>query len=203
MIGTSRKSFIGRITGRDVTERVHGTVATCVIALERGASVFRVHDVAAVADALKVASATVAGWPTSPRTTDDDLDEDDDEEGLEVGVTIEIVGLSLYTHHGVTAEERKIGQRLLLDVRFDAGEPDALITDRVEDTIDYGEVCQVIALIAQAQSYRTLERLCAVIADRLASQFGAESVTVKASKPEPPIPLPVEEVSVEVWREER
>ena len=138
-----------------------------------------------------------------PEDYDDDLNEDDDEEGLEVGVTIEIVGLSLYTHHGVTAEERKIGQRLLLDVRFDAGEPDALITDRVEDTIDYGEVCQVIALIAQAQSYKTLERLCAVIADRLASQFGAESVTVKASKPEPPIPLPVEEVSVEVWREER
>ena len=82
-------------------------------------------------------------------------------------------------------------------------EPDALITDRVEDTVDYGEVCQVIALISQQRSYKTLERLCAVIADRLASQFGAESVTVKASKPEPPIPLPVEEVSVEVWREER
>ena len=133
---------------------------------------------------------------------DDDLDEEDDEEGLEVGVTIEISGLSLYTHHGVTAEERKVGQRLLLDVRFDAGEPDALITDRVEDTIDYGEVCQVIALIARQRSYKTLERLCAVIADRLASQFGADSVNVKASKPEPPIPLPVEEVSVEVWREE-
>src|SRR5690242_20959356 len=122
-----------------------------------------------------------------PEDYDDDLDEDDDDEdGLEVGVTVEITGLSLYTHHGVTAEERKIGQRILLDVRFDAGEPDALITDRVEDTIDYGEVCQVIALIAQQRSYKTLERLCAVIADRLASQFGAESVTVKASKPEPP-----------------
>ena len=132
---------------------------------------------------------------------EDDLNEDDDEEGLEVGVTIEIVGLSLYTHHGVTAAEREIGQRLVLDVRFDVGEPDALVTDRVEDTIDYGEVCQVIALIAQQRSYKTLERLCAVIADRLASQFGAESVTVKASKPEPPIPLPVEEVSVEVWRQ--
>jgi dihydropteroate synthase len=69
VIGTSRKSFIGRLTGRDVTERVHGTVATCVIALERGASVFRVHDVAAVADALKVAAATFAAWPTSPRNT--------------------------------------------------------------------------------------------------------------------------------------
>src|SRR4051795_10462985 len=69
VIGTSRKSFLGKLTGRDVTERVHGTVATCVIALERGARVFRVHDVAAVADALKVAAATFGRWPTSPRTT--------------------------------------------------------------------------------------------------------------------------------------
>ena len=133
---------------------------------------------------------------------DDDLDDDDDDEPSEPLVTIEIVGLSLYTHHGVTAAEREIGQRLVMDVRFDVGEPDALSTDRVEDTVDYGEVCQVIALIAQQRSYKTLERLCAVIADRLAARFGAESVTVKAAKPEPPIPLPVEEVSVEVWREE-
>ena len=134
---------------------------------------------------------------------DDDLsDEDDDEGGPEIGTSIEIVGLSLFTHHGVTAAEREIGQRLMLDVRFDVGEPDALVTDRVEDTVDYGEVCQEIALIAQQRSYKTLERLCAVIADRLAARFGAESVTVKAAKPEPPIPLPVEQVSVEVWRED-
>jgi 7,8-dihydroneopterin aldolase/epimerase/oxygenase len=134
---------------------------------------------------------------------DDELTSDDDEdEGPEVGVTIEVTGLSLYTHHGVTAAEREVGQRLVLDVRFDVGEPDALVTDRVEDTVDYGEVCQAIALIAQQRSYKTLERLCAVIADRLAAQFNAESVTVKATKPEPPIPLPVESVSVEVWREE-
>ena len=134
---------------------------------------------------------------------DDDLtDEPDDDDGPEVGVTIEIVGLSLYTHHGVTEAEREIGQRLVLDVRFDVGEVDALVTDRVEDTVDYGAVCHEIALVAQQRSYKTLERLCAVIADRLAARFGAESVTVKAAKPEPPIPLPVEEVSVEVWREE-
>jgi dihydroneopterin aldolase len=136
---------------------------------------------------------------------DDEYDDeltDDDEEGPEVGVSIEILGLSLYTHHGVTAAEREIGQRLVLDVRFDVGEVDALVTDRVEDTVDYGEVCHEIALVAQQRSYKTLERLCAVIADRLAAKFGAESVTVKAAKPEPPIALPVEEVSVEVWREE-
>jgi dihydroneopterin aldolase len=129
-----------------------------------------------------------------------DEEDDDEDEASRVGVTVDIVGLSLYTHHGVTAAEREVGQRLVLDIHFDVGEPDALITDRVEDTVDYGEVCQVIALIAQQRSYKTLERLCAVIADRLISQFGAYSVNVKAAKPEPPLPLPVDEVSVEVWR---
>ena len=142
--------------------------------------------------------------PDEDYDDEDDLtDDDEDEEGPEVGVTVEIVGLSLYTHHGVSAAEREVGQRLVLDLRLEVGECDATVTDLVEDTVDYGEVCQVIALIAQQRSYKTLERLCAVIAERLSSQFGAESVTVKASKPEPPIPLPVEEVSVEVWREER
>ena len=69
VVGTSRKSFLGRITGRDVTERVPATVATTVIAYERGARVFRVHDVAATADALAVAAATFAPWPTPTRTT--------------------------------------------------------------------------------------------------------------------------------------
>jgi 7,8-dihydroneopterin aldolase/epimerase/oxygenase len=80
------------------------------------------------------------------------------------------------------------------------GETDATVTDRVEDTIDYAEVCQLVALIAQQRSYKTLERLCSAIADRLLSDFELEGVWVKASKPEPPIPLPVDDVSVEVWR---
>jgi dihydropteroate synthase len=69
VIGTSRKSFLGRLTGRDVTERVHATVATTVIAFERGARVFRVHDVAATRDALAVAAATFGRWPPIPTRT--------------------------------------------------------------------------------------------------------------------------------------
>ena len=65
VIGTSRKSFLGRITGRGERERVPGTVASSVMAYERGASIFRVHDVAPMVDALRVAAATVSGrWPT-------------------------------------------------------------------------------------------------------------------------------------------
>jgi dihydropteroate synthase len=71
VVGTSRKSFLGRITGRGEDERLAGTIASCVLALERGASVFRVHDVGAIKDALAVAAATVSGrWktPTTPKS---------------------------------------------------------------------------------------------------------------------------------------
>src|SRR3954447_21056862 len=68
VIGTSRKSFLGKITGRDEQHRLPGTIATNVIAWERGARVFRVHDVAPVADALRVAAATVPK-PWTTRTT--------------------------------------------------------------------------------------------------------------------------------------
>jgi len=68
VVGTSRKSFIGRITGRETDERIPGTIATNVLALARGASIFRVHDVAEARDALAVAAATLRGrW--APGTT--------------------------------------------------------------------------------------------------------------------------------------
>ena len=61
VIGTSRKSLLGRLTGRHTDSRLPGTIATNVLALAAGAHVFRVHDVAEVADALTVARAVLAG----------------------------------------------------------------------------------------------------------------------------------------------
>ena len=136
---------------------------------------------------------------------DDDLDQDayeeEDDEAPQTEVTVEITGLSLYTHHGASAAEREVGQRLVLDLRLEVGECDATVTDLVEDTVDYAAVCERVALVAQQRSYKTLERLCSAIADRLLADFEAEEVWVKATKPEPPIALPVEQVSVEVWRQ--
>ena len=60
LVGASRKSFIGRITGvQEAKERLFGTVATTVLAYERGASLFRVHDVRANREALEVARAVL------------------------------------------------------------------------------------------------------------------------------------------------
>ena len=70
VIGTSRKSFLGKITGADVDDRLPGTIATNVLALAKGAEVFRVHDVAEVRAALEVATATLAGrWPATTSTS--------------------------------------------------------------------------------------------------------------------------------------
>src|SRR3954451_19700335 len=59
VFGASRKSFLGKLTGRQVDERLAATIAANVIAYEHGARIFRVHDVAPTADALQVATATV------------------------------------------------------------------------------------------------------------------------------------------------
>ena len=109
---------------------------------------------------------------------DDERDRlDEEREDTAEAVTIEITGLSLYTHHGVTDAEREVGQRLVVDLRLDVGRTDATVTDSIDDTIDYAEVCQLLA------------------------DYELEGVWVKATKPEPPIALTVDEVSVEVWRE--
>ncbi|MBI5144993.1 MAG: dihydropteroate synthase [Candidatus Omnitrophica bacterium] len=54
LVGTSRKSFIGKVLRAQVNQRLFGSVASCVLAAEKGAQILRVHDVKAVKDALKL-----------------------------------------------------------------------------------------------------------------------------------------------------
>ncbi|MGI8507666.1 MAG: dihydropteroate synthase, partial [Solirubrobacteraceae bacterium] len=69
-IGTSRKSFLGRITAKPVEDRIAATIATNLLAFERGARVFRVHDAGPIYDALAIAAATVKRpWPTTTPTS--------------------------------------------------------------------------------------------------------------------------------------
>jgi 7,8-dihydroneopterin aldolase/epimerase/oxygenase len=126
--------------------------------------------------------------------------EEEERDSFDSDVRIEISRLSLFTHHGATDAEQQAGQRLVFDIAFDVEDCDATVTDRIDDTIDYSAVCQAVALVATERSYRTLERLCTAVADMIEERFSAANVVVRATKPEPPIPLPVEEVSVEVER---
>jgi len=80
LAGLSRKGMIGKLTGRGVDERVHGSVAAALVAAQNGAAVVRVHDVGATADALAVWRAVAAqappaskpAKPAMPKWGDDD-----------------------------------------------------------------------------------------------------------------------------------
>jgi dihydropteroate synthase len=80
LAGLSRKRTIGELTGRDVGERLHGSVAAALIAAQNGALILRVHDVAATVDALKVWNAVAAqpipkarpSGPAMPKWPDDE-----------------------------------------------------------------------------------------------------------------------------------
>lgn len=121
--------------------------------------------------------------------------------GIESRVEVDLRGISIYTHHGVSDAEQEVGQRLEFDLSFDVPDCDAILTDRIEDTVDYSDVCDIVALAATERSYRTLERLAQVIGQRLIERYGCNSVRVRASKPEPPLPLSIQEVGVEVTQE--
>ena len=140
-------------------------VAANVIAFERGAPMFRVHDVGRDAGCAGGRGCYLGRLPSlGPGVTFDGelgrtrsrrIRRSDSSDSF---VTVEISGLSLFTHHGVTEAEQQTGQRLVFDVTFDVEDCDATVTDRLEDTIDYAAVCQAVALVATERSYRTLER---------------------------------------------
>lgn len=62
LVGVSRKSMIGQVLDKPVDERLYGSLALAVMALERGAKIIRVHDVVQTMDALKLFQAVQAGW---------------------------------------------------------------------------------------------------------------------------------------------
>ena len=160
VVGTSRKSFLGKLAGgRAEDERLPGHDRD-----ERdGARARRLR----IPRARRRARSRMP-WRSPLLRSGHDLGArargrvrrragrgrlDDDRQAAAPAVTIEISGLSLYTRHGVHEAERELGQRLVFDISFELDECDATVTDRVEDTIDYGEVCEQVALAAQERSY--------------------------------------------------
>ncbi len=114
------------------------------------------------------------------------------------GATVEVVGLALWCHHGVTDAEQEVGQTILFDITLDLPECGARASDDVSQTVDYGLVCEEVERVATATSHRTLERVCQLVGEALIAEFEATEVTIRAAKPEPPLPMALGEVAVEI-----
>jgi len=106
-----------------------------------------------------------------------------------------IQGLEVYGHHGVSREEKVLGQRLLFDVRLTIDDCEAARTDRVEDAVDYTEVLDLIVELATAKSFDLLEAMAGAMAEAILKKFPVDSVWVQVTKPHPPVACALASVS--------
>lgn len=115
-------------------------------------------------------------------------------------MTIELHGIILHGYHGVLDEERREGQRFLVDVELDLEHEQAARTDRIEDAVDYRGIVARVRQISDARSYHLLEAFAAAIADALVADWPVSSVRVRVRKPDVMLDPPVEYAAVSVER---
>ncbi|MGH2728324.1 MAG: dihydroneopterin aldolase [Actinomycetota bacterium] len=113
---------------------------------------------------------------------------------------VEIRGLKLRGHHGVSAEERGGEQPFIVSLaaRLDA-RPAAMLDD-LGATLDYEEAVRIISKIVTGESYALLETLADRIARMILVNPRVLDVWVRVAKPQAPLPEDVDEVAVEISR---
>jgi 7,8-dihydroneopterin aldolase/epimerase/oxygenase len=106
-------------------------------------------------------------------------------------IVVEVQGLELQGHHGVSEGEQERGQTFLFDLRLEVS--DAALSDRIEDAVDYREVVRLVQEVSDGRRFALIEALATAIADAIAERFPVERVSVRVRKPEVrPAGLPVE-----------
>jgi dihydroneopterin aldolase len=109
-----------------------------------------------------------------------------------------IEGIKLYAYHGCMKEESLIGGNYIVDVTIDADLSKPEISDKLNDTIDYVTVYEIVKKEMAIRS-KLIEHVAKRIADTLKSEFPKSgSIAVKVTKLNPPIPGEVDKVSVVV-----
>lgn len=110
-------------------------------------------------------------------------------------------GVHGFGFHGVFPDEKRVGQDFYVDVDIETNFSQAIVTDSVEATIDYGVAAQMIHDAISGPSYDLIESLASAIADLLLTLPTATKVRVRVYKPQAPIAVPFENVFVEIERE--
>jgi dihydropteroate synthase len=193
LVGTSRKSFLGRLlagpdgTPRPVEDREDATVATTVLAALAGAWGVRVHDVRRNLDAvLAVEAYRAAAGPSPAGTAGTDR--------------IALRGLRARGRHGVFPAERWAGQEFVVDAVLELDTRPAAASDDLARTVDYGALARDLAAVLTGEPVDLLETL----ADRLVRVCLRNPLVANAEvtvhKPAAPIPLAFDDVAVTVRR---
>lgn len=115
-------------------------------------------------------------------------------------MTIELMGLAVFGHHGYLEEERRLGQRFLVDVWVDV-RGEATESDRIEDTLDYRRIAALVRDVFAGEERLLLEGLAGAVVDGILERFAAvERARVRVRKPDVVLDPPVEHAAVIVER---
>jgi dihydroneopterin aldolase len=115
-------------------------------------------------------------------------------------LTIEVRGLTVHAHHGVHSDEREHAQRFVLDLVLVPRSSLGCETDRLGDTVSYGDAARVAVDVATSTRFDLIERLAAHVADTLLARLPLERATITVHKPEAPLGLEFDDVAVTVSR---
>lgn len=113
---------------------------------------------------------------------------------------VELVGLEIPGRHGVEPGEREHEQPFLYDIELELPEPEA---DRIEDTVDYREVVELVSELSASREFRLLEALAGAVADALLERFPLERVRVRVRKPRVELGVTVDYAAATVERSRR
>ena len=109
---------------------------------------------------------------------------------------ISINGLAAHGFHGVFAEEKSAGQKFLIDLELYGDFIDAAISDKLEDTDDYGEIINTTLEVVKGESCDLIEHLAYLIGQRLVSEFKRLSkVIVTVHKPYAPVEAEIADIT--------
>jgi dihydroneopterin aldolase len=115
-------------------------------------------------------------------------------------MTIELIGLVVFGRHGYLEEERRLGQRFLVDLWVDVDEA-AATSDRIEDTVDYRRLATLVRGVFSGPERLLLEGLAGAVADGIVARFHAvDRVRVRVRKPDVVLDPPVDHAAVVVER---
>ena len=109
---------------------------------------------------------------------------------------IRITGLTLHGYHGVLADEKRDGQRFVIDVTMHVTSRDATTPDDLTTTVNYADVAARVAEVVTGPSCDLIETLAHRIASVVLGFEGVEISEVTVHKPDAPVGLPVSDVSV-------
>ncbi len=113
---------------------------------------------------------------------------------------IELRGIALRGYHGVLEEERRVGQRFVVDVELDLDDDRAAQSDRIEDALDYRRVVAHVKQVSDERSFYLLEAFATAIAEALLGEQHVARARVRVRKPDVVLDPPVEYAAVSVER---